>query len=173
MKLSGLGDDCRLTLDENTQAGTGNADLILLEEFLPYRLSVLTNTVSNAIAEHYRDRFGLGIPDWRVLAVLARFPGSSAQQLVEHTRMDKVAVSRSVTRLVARGLLTRDTAAEDRRRSRLALSGEGEDIYRQIVPLAREYEAQLLDGMSPQHRAVLDALLHELQQAAERLPPGK
>ncbi len=161
------GNSGRQVSDNNSASLTG--DLIQLEEFLPYRLSVLTNTVSNAIAENYRERFGLGIPDWRVLAVLARFPGSSAQQLVEHTRMDKVAVSRSVSRLVDRGLLTRDTVAEDRRRSRLALSSAGLDIYRQIVPLAREYEARLLAGLDPAQRAALDLLLRDLQQAAEAI----
>ena len=148
------------------------AEPLRLEEFLPYRLSVLTNTVSNAIAEIYRLRFGLGIADWRVMAVLARFPGSSARQLVERTRMDKVAVSRSVARLVDRRLVTRDTDDEDRRRSRLALSPAGEDIYGQIEPLALDYERRLVDGLAPGRRAELDALLADLQAAAERLSVG-
>ena len=151
---------------------TGSGDTIALEEFLPYRLSVLSNTISNAIADLYRDRFGLGIPDWRVMAVLARFPGSSAQQLVERTRMDKVAVSRAVARLSERGLLTRATSDEDRRRSRLELSEAGRDVYREIVPLARDYEAQLLSRLDAGHRALLTDMLLQLQQAAESLQPN-
>jgi DNA-binding MarR family transcriptional regulator len=144
-------------------------DVIKLEEFLPYRLSVLSNQVSNALAEGYRGRFGLSIPDWRVMAVLARFPGSSAQDLVERTRMDKVAVSRGVSRMLARGLLLRETSAEDRRRSELRLSAEGEAIYRQIIPMARAYESRLLESISAEHRQLLDDLLRDLQQAAEQL----
>ena len=147
-------------------------DVMKLEEFLPYRLSVLSNTVSNAIAELYRGQFELSIPDWRVIAVLARFPGSSAQSLVEHTRMDKVAVSRSVSRLQGRGLVQRLTSDEDRRRSELRLSSAGDAIYAQIIPLARDYETQLLDSLSSQQRTVLAELLLELQQAAEQLVPG-
>lgn len=146
-----------------------NTDTIQLEAFLPYRLSVLTNTVSNAIAESYRERFGLGIPEWRVMAVLARFPGSSAGELVERTRMDKVAVSRSVARLVERKFVTRDTASDDRRRSSLGLSARGQSVYRQIVPLARDYEERLLAGISAGQRSLLDGLLAELQRAAEAL----
>ncbi len=145
---------------------------IVLEDFLPYRLSVLSNTISNAIAGLYGDRFGLGIPDWRVMAVLARFPGSSAQQLVERTRMDKVAVSRAVNRLADRDLLQRDVADDDRRRSELSLSEDGWEIYGQIVPLAQDYEAQLMARIDAGHRGLLGEMLAELQQAAESLQPN-
>lgn len=159
-------------MEKHIEGHPDDADRIELERFLPYRLSVLTNTVSSIIAGSYRDRFGLGIPDWRVMAVLARFPGSSAQQLAEHTRMDKVAVSRSVSRLVERELLTREVAEDDRRRSSLYLSEAGKEIYARIVPLARDYEARLLQGISPERRAALDGLLEDLQQAAEALYSG-
>ncbi|MEE4660717.1 MAG: MarR family winged helix-turn-helix transcriptional regulator [Halieaceae bacterium] len=144
-------------------------DAIDLEHFLPYRLSRLTNTVSNAIAALYRDRFGLSIPDWRVLAVLARFPGSSAQDLVSRTRMDKVAVSRSVARLVERGMVNRATDEKDRRLSRLALSAEGSSVYARIVPMARDCEAALLEDLEPKQREALDRLLTMLQAAADEL----
>ena len=86
--------------------------------------------------------------------------------------MDKVAVSRSVTRLAERGYLTRSVDEEDRRRSQLSLSEEGQAIYARIVPLARQYEARLLAGISPEHRALLDELLADLQRAAEALYSG-
>ena len=144
-------------------------EVIKLEEFLPYRLSVLSNQVSNAIADGYRGRFGMSIPDWRVIAVLARFPGSSAQDLVEWTQMDKVAVSRGVSRMLARGLLLRETYAEDRRRPELRLSPEGEEVYREIIPMARAYESQLLAAISAEHRKLLDEMLEDLQHAANQL----
>ncbi len=144
-------------------------DAIELEQFLPYRLSRLTNTVSNAIAALYRDRFGLSIPDWRVLAVLARYPGSAAQELVARTRMDKVAVSRSVSRLVERALVDRATDDQDRRLSRLSLSEQGRAVYARIVPMARDCEARLLADLAPAQRDALDELLAAMQGAADRL----
>ena len=146
-----------------------NKEVIKLEEFLPYRLSVLSNTVSNAIADAYKGRFGLSIPDWRVMAVLARLPGSSAQELVRWTRMDKVAVSRGVSRLLERGLLQKLMSTQDRRRSELRLSAQGEQVYREIMPMARGYEASLLENISVEHRQLLDEILADLQQAAEGL----
>jgi DNA-binding MarR family transcriptional regulator len=137
---------------------------------MPYRLSLLANTVSDSMAALYRDRFGLSIPDWRVMAVLARFPGSSAQALVSRTRMDKVAISRSVTRLERRGLLLRQMSAADRRRSELSLSESGDAVYAEIVPLARDFEKRLLESLEDRQRTQLDELLAILQIAAENLP---
>src|SRR3954469_13741602 len=78
-----------------------------LEHFLPYRLSVLSNRISSAIAREYSQRFGLGVTEWRVMAVLGRYPGLSANQVATRTAMDKVAVSRAVARLLDAGRLLR------------------------------------------------------------------
>ena len=91
-----------------------------LDRFLPYRLSVLSNRVSQTIAGAYSRRFGLGITEWRVIAVLGRYPGLSANGVAARTAMDKVAVSRAVARLLERGLLARDTHDDDRLRSATA-----------------------------------------------------
>ncbi len=95
---------------------------IELEAFLPYRLSVLANVTSSAIADAYEERFGLTIPEWRVIAVLTRHPGLSAREVAEKSRMDAVAVSRAVNRLLRAGRLRRAVAADDRRRSVLQVS---------------------------------------------------
>jgi DNA-binding MarR family transcriptional regulator len=144
----------------------GAASTLQLETFLPYRLSVLANTVSHALANLYRERFELPIPDWRVMAVLARFPGSSARELIQRTRMDKVAISRSVARLSARGLIRRQTSAQDRRRSELRLSEDGRAVYAEIVPLAEAFETRLLESLPPDQRQALPMLLEALQDAA-------
>ena len=105
-------------------------DLLDLEHFLPYRLSVLSNRISQDIARLYADRFGLGITEWRVLAVLGRHPGISAREVAERTAMDKVAVSRAVASLLAAGRITRDTAsgARDSLHSAVQLSVELDTI---------------------------------------------
>ena len=99
--------------------------LLDLEQFLPYRLSVLSNRVSGNIAKLYGDRYGLAIPEWRVITILALYPGSSASEVSDRTAMDKVAVSRAVARLLERGFIKRETHGDDRRRSVLALSAAG------------------------------------------------
>ena len=88
-----------------------------LEHFVPYRLSVLTNTVSEGIAQSYRDTYDISVTEWRILAVLGRYPGLTASEIVERTAMDKVAISRAVKNLVERKLLRRATDSNDRRPS--------------------------------------------------------
>lgn len=133
-----------------------------LERFLPYRLSVLSNRISQEIARLYARRFSLNVTEWRLLAVLGRFPDLTATELVERTAMDKVAVSRAVASLLADGRLIRKVDGADRRRTRLRLSAKGYRIYDEIAPLALEYQRGLLAGLSPQERSALDALLDRL-----------
>ncbi len=144
-------------------------DRIELEQFLPYRLSVLTNIVSGSIASAYQQRFGLGIPEWRVIAVLARHPGLSAAEVATFTRMDAVAVSRAVTRLTRAGRLRRSVAREDRRRSILRLSPAGRAVYSKIAPLALDYERDLLDCLDAKQVAALDSIIGKLTARAHSL----
>ena len=144
-------------------------DLLILDRFLPYRLSVLSNTVSTAIANRYTERFDLRIPEWRVLAVLGMQPGLSAADVAARTAMDAVAVSRAVTRLLKQGRLERSYTSQDRRRSELRLSEHGQRVYEEIVPIARAYERALLDGLDDTQRLELDRLLQMLTQRANRL----
>ncbi len=125
-----------------------NADELILEEFLPYRLAVLSHTVSNKIANVYEERFQVSIPEWRVIAILGRFPGLSAVEVAQRTMLDKVAVSRAVTKLIKNGRLDREFADADRRRSILNLSEEGRRIHDEIAPLAMQFERDLLHGIS-------------------------
>ena len=147
-------------------AATEPPEPLALERFLPYRLAVLTNRVSGGLAKRYSRRFALDVPQWRVMAVLGRFPGLSAAEVAGFTAMDKVAVSRAVARLLGARRLLRATAPDDRRRSMLRLSPAGERIYRQIVPLARLHEDRLAGALSETERRELDRLLEKLGEAA-------
>lgn len=149
-----------------------NDDVLALERFLPYRLSVLTNTVSRALARVYQDRFGLSIPQWRVMAALGRFPGLSANEVAEKTAMDKVTVSRAVSGMLDRDLLTRETDSTDRRRASLRLSPAGTAIYAEIVPVARDYERRLAGVLSETEKEALDSLLDKLTERSHDLAAG-
>ena len=146
-----------------TARTTGHADLDL-EHFLPYRLSVLSNRISATLARIYSERFGIGITEWRVMAVLGRYPGLSANEVAQRTAMDKVAVSRAVARLADTGHLGREMHGDDRRRSVLTLSEEGYRIYDQVAPLALAFERKLLGGMQPAERDLLFGLLGRLDE---------
>ena len=136
-----------------------------LEHFLPYRLSVLSNRISQEIAGLYAERFALNVTEWRLLAVLGRYPDLTATELVERTAMDKVAVSRAVASLVADGRLTRKVDGDDRRRTKLRLSAKGYRIYDDVAPLALAYQQRLLSGLDAADRAALESLLSRLNVA--------
>jgi DNA-binding MarR family transcriptional regulator len=133
-----------------------------LERFLPYRLSVLSNTISQAIAADYQQRYDLSMTEWRVMAVLARFEDISAREVAERTAMDKVAVSRALARLREAGRVERDTHGDDKRRSVLRLSADGWRIHDEVAPLARSHEQEILALLDHEERAWLDRILTKL-----------
>lgn len=139
-----------------------------LSDYLPYRLSVASNEVSRLIAQSYEDRFGLKIPEWRVIAVLAEFNAHTQAEIVAKTAMDKVTVSRTVASLVARDLVRRSINEADGRSQIVALTKAGKRLFDDIAPLARDYEARLLDGFSPREIDSLKTLLQRIEARARR-----
>lgn len=153
---------------------TPPAERFELEHFLPYRLSLLSNTVSQGISTAYRKRFDLSVTEWRVIAILGRFPGLTASEVMGRGAMDKVAVSRAVARLLERGLVERNAQEDDRRRMSLRLTADrGEPLFAEVVPKAMDYEQSLLTSLSAAERATLSGLLARLQTAAESVNRGK
>jgi DNA-binding MarR family transcriptional regulator len=136
-----------------------------LEHFLPYRLSVLSNTISQAIAREYAQRFQLSVTEWRVIAVLGRYDGSAARELAERTATDKVAISRAVASLIEAGRVRRSVAAHDKRQSVLRLTAKGWKIYDEVAPRALEHERRLLAHLDAQEREWLMRILDKLWQA--------
>jgi DNA-binding MarR family transcriptional regulator len=156
-------------MPRSQRSTAGSTDRLHLEQFVPYRLSVLTNIVSMSIAAAYEREFGLSIPQWRIIAVLARYPNLSAIEVAERTAMDKVAVSRAVQGLLASRRLVRTYDAGDRRRTRLRLSTAGRSVYTRVAPLALRYEKQLLDALSPSDRRALHRLIGRLVERARAM----
>lgn len=133
-----------------------------LEHFLPYRLSILSNTVSQAIADDYQNRYDLSMTEWRVMAVLGRYEGLSARQVAERTAMDKVAVSRALARLVAAGRVDRTIHDADKRRSVLSLTATGWAMHDDVAPMARMRERELLAKLDADERTWLTRILDKL-----------
>jgi DNA-binding MarR family transcriptional regulator len=133
-----------------------------LEHFLPYRLSILSNTISQAIADDYQSRHDISMTEWRVMAVLARYTGLSAREVAERTAMDKVAVSRALARLVEAGRVDRAVHDNDKRRSVLNLSDAGWAIHDEVAPMARAREREVLAKLDAEERVWLTRILDKL-----------
>ena len=143
-----------------------SVERLQLQEYLPYRLSVAANAVSRLIARAYEDQFGLTIPQWRLMAVLGDEGALTQQALCGRTLMDKVTVMRAAQGLTRRRLVKRQPNAQDGRSHRLDLSQTGYALYCKVIPLAREYESQLLAGMKASDVALLHRLLRQVEAAA-------
>jgi len=152
-----------------SEAKTREADRLNLDHFVPYRLSVLSNRVSDAIARHYSERFGLSIPEWRVMAVLGQTPGLSAREVATRTAMDKVQVSRAVASLLRAKRIARVGDEKDGRITRLSLTKPGTTIYDEIVPLALHLEQVFLAALTPAERATLATLMDKLSRQVNGL----
>jgi DNA-binding MarR family transcriptional regulator len=147
------------------------SDELKLEDFLPYRLAVLSSTVSTTVARAYDKRFGVSIPEWRVIAVLGRFPGLSAVEVAERTLMDKVAVSRAVTKLIKHERIDREFDDTDKRRSILNLSEDGKKLHDEIAELALQFERDLLLGFSEDELESLNNIMERLLARASLIGP--
>ena len=156
----------------NHESSAPSRVLLDLEQFLPFRLSVLSNRISANIARLYGERYGLAIPEWRVITILALYPGSSASEVSDHSAMDKVSVSHAVARLLERGFIKRETHGDDRRRSVLALSAAGYEVYETIAPMVLEMERRLMSVLSEEEEALLETLVLRLgEHGVPRMPP--
>jgi DNA-binding MarR family transcriptional regulator len=140
-----------------------------LEDFLPYRLSLAANAVSQAIARAYEQPFRLKMHEWRVIAVVGEGGELTQQDIVGRTKMDKVTVSRAAQALERRRIVRRAPHAEDGRSLRLSLTAEGRRIYACVVPSTLELEAEVLAGLSEREVADLKAALRRLEAAAARV----
>ncbi|WP_349361009.1 MarR family transcriptional regulator [Stappia sp.] len=143
--------------------------LLELESFLPYRLNVLAETVSQGLAGVYRRRYGIAVPEWRILATLGQFGTMTAKDIGLHSRMHKTKVSRAAAALESRRLIVRNANAADLRESFLELTRQGRDIYEALVPEARDFVEALLGGLTEGERATLDGLIERLTLRAADL----
>jgi len=145
--------------------------LVVLEEFLPYRLNVLAGLTSSALAQIYADRFGLSIPAWRVIVTLGQYEHRTARDMAPDGVMHKSTVSRAVSALEKRGLVVRRPNLDDRREELLALTPAGRAIYEAVAPQALAVEERLLSVLSPQEQRTLSSLIDRLTQQARLLAP--
>ena len=145
----------------------GASDRIDLERFVPFRLNRLAAEVSRALARVYGERFGIDIPEWRVIATLGDRGRARAQDITLSTRMHKSVVSRAVARLIELGWVARSANASDRREAPLSLTAAGSEVYAQLVPIVLGYQDHLLGCLSAGERRMLEQLLDKLERRLE------
>jgi DNA-binding MarR family transcriptional regulator len=149
-----------------------SAPLVVLEEFLPYRLNVLASLTSNALAQIYADRFGLSIPAWRVIVTLGQYEHRTARDIAPDGIMHKSTVSRAVSSLEDRGLVIRRSNLNDRREELLALTAKGRAIYEAVAPEALAVEERLMSVLTRDEQHTLITIIDKLTAQARSLSPA-
>jgi DNA-binding MarR family transcriptional regulator len=146
---------------------SANAVFDLLQ-FVPFRLNRLAAEVSAELSSEYRERYGLDIPEWRVLATLGfRNAACSAQYIVHCTRTHKSTISRAVTALMTRQFIERVENEDDRREYNLRLTRKGKALYDELIPRLLRKEEEILSCLSPQERKDFATMLGKIEQSLD------
>ncbi|NRG18617.1 winged helix-turn-helix transcriptional regulator [Rhizobiales bacterium] len=153
----------------NRQDQKGGSVPLELENFLPYRLNVLAETVSQSLARFYESRFGIAIPEWRVVATLGQYARMTAKDIGAHSRMHKTKVSRAVASLENKNLVKRQPNIEDMRESFLELTSKGKKVYAELTPDALAFSRALVASLSPEEQKSLERILERLTETSFQL----
>ncbi len=173
MGPSAPGERGSVTMNDESDPNAANpaAVPLKLDQFLPYRLNVCSNLVSQALSRIYADRYKIGVPEWRVLVTLGEFGMMTAKAIGTHSCMHKTKVSRAVALLERRKLVARRANRADLREAFLSLTPAGRDIYNELAPIALDFANQLLTCVDEADRAALDRALKKLIERSSQLSP--
>lgn len=136
-----------------------------LERFLPYRLTVIAAELSTALSRRYRTEFGISVAEWRILLNLGYSGSGSVRDIERRVSLEKSKVSRSVSRLEGKGLVTKSVDPDDRRLLHLGLTEAGFDLLGRLIPIAQDYEDEL--------KGRLGEALEPLHASLDRLAEGR
>jgi DNA-binding MarR family transcriptional regulator len=140
-----------------------------LEHFLPYQLNVVSNLVSQALSRVYARRYGIGVPEWRLLVTLGQFEMMTAKAIGAHTHMHKTKVSRAVAQMEKRRLVARRANRDDKREAFLSLTASGRAMYEEIAPHALDFALRLTEILTPGDREAFDRALQQLTARSAEL----
>ena len=139
-----------------------------LDQFLTYRMHVLNKLSDRGIGDLYQTRLDITLPEARVIASVGSFGPFSIMDLAKHANLDKSQASRAAEALIKRGLVERETSADDGRVVLISLTEAGRVLFRKVIPIARKWNADLFDCLDEKER---QAFRHALDKViANALP---
>jgi len=151
------------------QASPGDDAPLKLEKFLPYQLNVVASLTSQALSRVYSRRYGIGVPEWRVLVTLGQYGVMTGKAIGAHTHMHKTKVSRAVALLEKRKLLVRRANRSDMRESFLSLTTAGRAMYEELAPHALDFTRRLTEILTPADHDAFNSALKKLTDRSAEL----
>jgi DNA-binding MarR family transcriptional regulator len=155
--------------EEADSAAAADRAPLKLEKFLPYQLNVVASLVSQALSRVYSRRYGIGVPEWRVLVTLGQYGVMTAKAIGAHTHMHKTKVSRAVALLEKRKLLVRRANRADMREAFLSLTATGRAMYEDLAPHALNFTQRLTEILNPADREAFNRALRQLTDRSAQL----
>jgi DNA-binding MarR family transcriptional regulator len=162
-------DDLKAKDDLGAEQKPGEDAALKLEHFLPYQLNVISSLVSQALSRVYAERYGIGVPEWRVLVTLGQFDVMTAKAIGAHTHMHKTKVSRAVAQMERRRLVTRRPNRDDMREAFLSLTASGRTMYEEVAPHAIDFASRLTDILTRTDREAFNRALQQLTARSAEL----
>jgi len=136
--------------------------LLDLDRYVPAFITFIANKLSNSATAYYQKNFGVNVTDWRIMSLLAIEPGIPAARICHVIGFDKGPVSRALSVLQKRGLVTIRTAPDDGRTHSISLTAKGRAIHDKVIVAAHERERRLLSVLKKDEREVLIDLLRRV-----------
>ena len=155
--------------DDHQQQPQSDHAALKLQTFLPHLLNVCSTQVSQALSRIYADRYKIGIPEWRVIVMLGEFGSLTAKAIGMHSCMHKTKVSRAVSTLEKRKLVTRRANRDDMREAFLSLTQAGRELYESVAPVAVDFAEKLVASVEPKDRPALERALQQIIESTGAL----
>jgi DNA-binding MarR family transcriptional regulator len=136
----------------------------VLENFLPYQLSLLANRISKDFSKEYISRFNLNNAEWRIIAHLSQANEAiSIREIYSKVHLEKSKVSRAVSKLNSRKILTKTINVKDKRLVDLKLTVDGKKVVEKMTKVAKDFESEVLTKIeNPDYfRKILVSLIKE------------
>lgn len=145
-----------------------------LFKFVPFRLNRLAAEVSSELSGEYQARYGLDIPEWRVLATLGfRAEACSAQYIAHCTRTHKSTISRAVTALMKRQLVERVENRHDRREFVLRMTRKGKALYERLIPRLLRKEREIMFCLTAKEQKEFARMLGKIESSLSLMQTAK
>ncbi len=165
---TGLAPDATDPWSELNDAGDG----LTVDHFITTLMSQVVNAMRRSATLPYAQQFGLTVPEWRILALLAHAQRMPFAELVVQSTSDKALVSRTLRQLEQRGLVALEAeGSTPRKRLHCSITPEGLALHDQVIPVARKRQAAMIRLMTPEERRVVYGALRRVQRECLEASP--
>lgn len=149
---------------------TRSAASLNVEDFLTFRITRLSNALRTGLTKRYLEEFELSLPEWRLLALTARFAPLRFSEVTSRSSMDKGQVSRTLREMAKKGYVKMKSIRTPGSRAAEALAApvmvsitpKGKALYASVLPVARKRQAEMLMTLSEPERVALYSILEKL-----------